>query len=110
MEPGATNSAPARSTVLLKPVDVPKASDVLARELRERILSGELTEGTALPAERELVKQTQMSRAPLREALRTLGVQNRFRVGAGGAGGAFVQRPTTNGMASSVSMLIRGQK
>ena len=55
MEPGATNSAPTRSTVLLKPVDVPKASDVLARELRERILSGELVEGTALPAERELV-------------------------------------------------------
>ena len=29
--------APTRSTVLLEPVDVPKASDVLARELRERI-------------------------------------------------------------------------
>ena len=57
MENGETNSAPTRSTVLLKPVDVPKASDVLARELRERILSGELVEGTALPAERELVKQ-----------------------------------------------------
>ena len=42
MEPVELNSAPTRSTVLLKPVDVPKASDVLARELRERILSGEL--------------------------------------------------------------------
>jgi DNA-binding FadR family transcriptional regulator len=96
--------------VLLKPVDVPKASDVLARELRERILSGELVEGTALPAERELVKQTQMSRATVREALRILEVQNLVRVRAGRAGGAFVQRPTTNGMASSVSMLIRGQR
>ncbi|HEY2089174.1 MAG TPA: FadR/GntR family transcriptional regulator [Mycobacterium sp.] len=110
MEPGATSSAPIRSTVLLKPVDVPKASDVLARELRERILSGELVEGTALPAERELVKQTQMSRATVREALRILEVQNLVRVRAGRAGGAFVQRPTTNGMASSVSMLIRGQR
>jgi DNA-binding FadR family transcriptional regulator len=96
--------------VLLKPVEVPKASDVLARELRERILSGELVEGTALPAERELVKQTQMSRATVREALRILEVQNLVRVRAGRAGGAFVQRPTTNGMASSVSMLIRGQR
>ena len=110
MEPGATSSVPARSSVLLKPVDVPKASDVLARELRERILSGELVEGTALPAERELVKQTQMSRATVREALRILEVQNLVRVRAGRAGGAFVQRPTTNGMASSVSMLIRGQR
>ena len=110
MEPGATNSATARSSVLLKPVDVPKASDVLARELRERILSGELTEGTALPAERELVKQTQMSRATVREALRILEVQNLVRVRAGRAGGAFVQRPTTKSMASSVTLLIRGQK
>jgi DNA-binding FadR family transcriptional regulator len=110
MEPVESNSAPTRSTVLLKPVDVPKASDVLARELRERILSGELVEGTALPAERELVKQTQMSRATVREALRILEVQNLVRVRAGRAGGAFVQRPTTKGMASSVSMLIRGQR
>lgn len=98
------------SGVLLKPVEVPKASDVLARELRERILSGELVEGTALPAERELVKQTQMSRATVREALRILEVQNLVRVRAGRAGGAFVQRPTTKSMASSVSMLIRGQQ
>jgi DNA-binding FadR family transcriptional regulator len=110
MEPGETNSAPPRSSVLLKPVDVPKASDVLARELRERILSGELEEGIALPAERELVKQTQMSRATVREALRILEVQNLVRVRAGRAGGAFVQRPTTKSMASSVSMLIRGRQ
>jgi GntR family transcriptional regulator, transcriptional repressor for pyruvate dehydrogenase complex len=110
MEKGETSSAPARSTVLLKPVDVPKASDVLARELRERILSGELVEGTALPAERELVKQTQMSRATVREALRILEVQNLVRVRAGRAGGAFVQRPTTKSMASTVSMLIRGRQ
>jgi GntR family transcriptional repressor for pyruvate dehydrogenase complex len=110
MEKGETSSAPSRSTVLLKPVDVPKASDVLARELRERILSGELVEGTALPAERELVKQTQMSRATVREALRILEVQNLVRVRAGRAGGAFVQRPTTKSMASTVSMLIRGRQ
>ena len=105
-----SNTASTRSTVLLTPVDVPKASDVLARELRERILSGELAEGVPLPAERELVKQTQMSRATVREALRILEVQNLVRVRAGRAGGAFVQRPTTKSMASSVSMLIRGQR
>jgi DNA-binding FadR family transcriptional regulator len=95
---------------MLEPVDVPKASDVLAHQLRERILSGELPEGTPLPAERELVKQTRMSRATVREALRILEVQNLVRVRAGRAGGAFVQRPTTQSMANSVTMLIRGQK
>jgi len=101
---------PTRSGVLLEPVDVPKASDVLAHQLRERILTGELPEGTVLPAERELVKQTRMSRATVREALRILEVQNLVRVRAGRAGGAFVQRPTTQSMANSVTMLIRGQK
>ena len=62
------------------------------------------------PPERELVKQTQMSRATVREALRILEVQNLVRVRAGRAGGAFVQRPTTKSMANSVSMLIRGQR
>ena len=46
---------PTRLVKLLRPVDVPKASDVLANELRERILSGELPEGMTLPTERELV-------------------------------------------------------
>src|ERR1700694_1196777 len=110
MEPVESNSPRTRSTVVLKPVDVPKASDVLARELRERILSGELVEGTALPAERELVKQTHMSRATVREALRILEVQHLVRVRAGRAGGAFVQRPTTKSMAGSVSLMIRGQR
>src|SRR6202162_5761692 len=109
MEPVDSSSANTRSAVVLNPVDVPKASDVLARELRERILSGELVEGIALPPERELVKQTQMSRATVREALRILEVQNLVRVRAGRAGGAFVQRPTTKSMANSVSMLIRGR-
>src|ERR1700677_2808057 len=98
-----------RSAIRLSPVDVPKASDVLAGELRERILTGELAEGDPLPAERELVKQAQMSRAAVREALRILEVQNLVRVKAGRAGGAFVQRPTTKSMANSVSMLIRGR-
>src|ERR1700752_1007528 len=106
---GGAVTTPSRSDIRLSPVDVPKASDVLASQLRERILSGEHAEGAPLPAERELVKQKQMSRATVREALRILEVQNLVRVKAGRAGGAFVQRPTTKSMANSVSMLIRGR-
>ena len=109
MEAADALTTTSRSDVRLNPVDVPKASDVLAGQLRERILNGELAEGDPLPAERELVKQTQMSRATVREALRILEVQNLVRVKAGRAGGAFVQRPTTKSMANSVSMLIRGR-
>jgi GntR family transcriptional repressor for pyruvate dehydrogenase complex len=99
-----------RSPVRLSPMEVPKASDVLANDLRERILTGEFPEGTALPPERELVIQTAMSRTTVREALRILEVQGLVRIKTGRAGGAFVQRPGQDSVASSVSLLIRGQQ
>jgi DNA-binding FadR family transcriptional regulator len=89
---------------------VPKASDVLASELRERILSGEFADNTPLPPERELVVQTQMSRTTVREALRILEVQGFVRIKAGRGGGAFVQRPDERSMADSVALVIRGQQ
>src|SRR6478752_673731 len=107
MEAAGAATKPSRSGVRLSRVDLPKASDVLAGVLRERILNGELVEGAPLPAERELVKQTQMSRATVREALRILEVQNLVRVKAGRTGGAFVQKPSTKSIASSVRLLIR---
>jgi GntR family transcriptional regulator, transcriptional repressor for pyruvate dehydrogenase complex len=91
-------------------MSVPKASDILIDELRERILSGELAEGTTLPAERDLVEQTQMSRTTVREALRILEVQGLLRIVPGRAGGAVVQRPSSDAVVSSVSALIRGQR
>lgn len=100
----------ARSTIRLSPMEVPKASDVLANELRERILSGEYPEGTPLPPERELVVQTRMSRTTVREALRVLEVQGLVRIKAGRAGGAFVQRPGQESVASTLDLLIRGRQ
>jgi DNA-binding FadR family transcriptional regulator len=113
----ATTSAPPdvssirrRSLLQLEPIDVPRAPDLLADQLRERILSGELTEGTALPPERDLVTQTRMSRTTVREALRILQVQGLVRIRAGRNGGAFVQRPGQESVASSVGLLIRGHR
>lgn len=100
----------ARPTVRLSPMEVPKASDVLANELRERILSGEYPEGTPLPPERELVVQTRMSRTTVREALRILEVQCLIRIKAGRAGGAFVQHPGEESVADSLDLLIRGRR
>jgi DNA-binding FadR family transcriptional regulator len=91
-------------------MQVPKASDVLADDLRERILHGEFPEGTALPPERELVVQTQMSRTTVREALRILEVQGLVRIKTGRAGGAFVTRPGEQSVADSVGLVIRGRQ
>ena len=98
-----------RTTVQLTPTKVPKASDVLANDLRERILTGEYPEGTLLPPERELVVQTHTSRTTVREALRILEVQGLVRVRAGRTGGALVTQPGNEAMANMVGLLIRGQ-
>lgn len=99
-----------RKVVQLGQIDVPKASDVLAATLRERILSGDLPEDTALPPERDLVAQAQMSRTTVREALRILEAQGFVRLKTGRAGGAFVRLPGEESVASTVSMFIQGRR
>ncbi|MDQ0963325.1 GntR family transcriptional repressor for pyruvate dehydrogenase complex [Streptomyces sp. B4I13] len=89
---------------------VPKASDVLASEVRERILSGEFAEGTPLPPERQLVEQTGLSRATVREALRILEVERLVEIRPGRGGGAFVHRPGRESLANTVQLVIRGQQ
>lgn len=97
------------ASVVLVPMDVPKAADVLANQLRELILSGDFAEGTALPSERELVTQTRMSRTTVREALRILEVQGMLEIRTGRNGGAFVRQPDERSIAKSVELLIRGR-
>src|SRR5437016_13196913 len=109
-EPAISESGPRRRAVRLAPLRVPKASDVLADDLRERILRGDFPEGKALPPERELVSQTRMSRTTVREALRILEVQGLVRVKIGRAGGAYVYRPGEESMAGSVNLLIRSRQ
>ena len=100
----------AQQAARLSPMQVPKASDVLANDLRERILRGEFPEGTSLPPERDIVAQTQMSRTTVREALRILQVQGLIRIKTGRAGGAFVQKPSDESVADSVALVIRGRR
>jgi GntR family transcriptional repressor for pyruvate dehydrogenase complex len=105
-----TSESTLTQQAVLSPMQVPKASEVLANELRESILSGKFPEGTSLPTERDMVTQTQMSRTTVREALRILEVQGLVRIKTGRSGGAFVQRPDGDSVANSVSLLIRGRR
>jgi GntR family transcriptional regulator, transcriptional repressor for pyruvate dehydrogenase complex len=105
-----TSESAITQPAVLSPMQVPKASEVLANELRESILSGRFPEGTALPTERDMVTQTQMSRTTVREALRILEVQGLVRIKTGRSGGAFVQRPDGESVANTVSLLIRGRQ
>lgn len=98
-----------------QPVDlgflrVPQASDVLAAELRERILGGSLAPGRVLPAERQLAADTGMSRPTVREAIRLLQAQGLVEVRRGRDGGAVVRELDGQSVVDSVEMLIRGRR
>ena len=94
----------------ITPVSVPKAADVLAGILREKILDGDLNEGMPLPNERDLGNQAGLSRASVREALRILEGEGLISTRTGRSGGSAVLRPTSATIERAVGIFIRGQR
>jgi GntR family transcriptional repressor for pyruvate dehydrogenase complex len=94
----------------ITPVNVPKAADVLAGMLREKILGGGIDEGTTLPNERDLGTQSGLSRASVREALRILEGEGLITTRIGRNGGSAVMRPSSASIERSVGIFIRGQR
>ena len=94
----------------LPAISVPKAADVLAGILREKILEGQLPEGADLPNERDLGLQSRLSRASVREALRILEGEGLIVTRTGRNGGSVVLRPSSATIERSVGIFIRGQK
>jgi DNA-binding FadR family transcriptional regulator len=93
----------------LTPIQVPKASDVLADSLREQILDGRLSVGAVLPNERDLAGRAGLSRASVREALRILEVEGLIATRTGRNGGSEVIRPSLATIERSIGIFIRGQ-
>ena len=92
---------------IMTPVIVPKASDVLAARLRDLILNGALAPGDPLPAERDLVIESGLSRAPVREALRVLESEGLIATRPGRTGGSVVTLPGRASVARSVEQFVR---
>jgi DNA-binding FadR family transcriptional regulator len=90
-------------------ITAPKASDVLAAELRERIRSGAWPEGQALPTERALSEQSGLSRMTVREALRMLEIDGLIEIRPGRGGGARVRRPEGEELTRQLELFIWGR-
>jgi GntR family transcriptional repressor for pyruvate dehydrogenase complex len=86
---------------------IPKGSELLARQIRESILSGELPQGEMLPSEKELMVQLGLSRATVREGLRLLEAEGLIATRPGRGGGATVQRPGNAGHTRSLATLLQ---
>lgn len=93
----------------IEQVNVPRAADVLANLLREKIFRGELLVGTDLPPERELGELAGVSRATVREALRLLESDGLLVTRVGRNGGSEVVRPTVEAVEHSLNVFIRSR-
>lgn len=76
-------------------MQVARAFEDIAGQIREELAQGRLRPGDRLPAERELAVQFGVSRNTLREALRSLEIAGLITLRKGASGGAFVN--DTNG-------------
>lgn len=89
---------------------VPKSCDVLAAELRKRIIDGEFENGDPLPVERDLVLQTGLSRSSVREALRILETEGLVQTKPGRYGGTVVNLPSAELLVGQVNLFVRGRR
>lgn len=78
------------------PVHIDTAPKVIAQQIKERILSGDLKTAERLPTEDELAALFNVSRHTIREGLKRLAAQNLIEARRGAAGGNFVKAPTWN--------------
>lgn len=94
---------------VIGPIHAPKASEIFAKVLREKILAGEFSEGEMLPPERSLVEQSGLSRASVREAIGILKQQGLVTTRPGRNGGSVVTRPSSQELISSLETYLQSQ-
>jgi DNA-binding FadR family transcriptional regulator len=80
---------------------------MLAAMLREQILDGSFADGAMLPAERELVEQTGLSRGSVREGLRILEAEGLIKTRSGRYGGSCVTRPSGELVSDQINRYAR---
>jgi DNA-binding FadR family transcriptional regulator len=81
--------------------------ELMAADIRRRILRGELCEDNALPAEAELRAQYSVSRPTLREALRILEAERLIVIRRGGIGGALIRKPNIDSAARQFGFVLQ---
>ena len=85
----------------------PRLAEMVASILRDRILSGELQDGDALPRQEDLLEEFHVSKPSLREALRILEAEGLIAVRRGNRGGAIVHIPKAENAAYTIALVLQ---
>nr|WP_246385872.1 GntR family transcriptional regulator [Novosphingobium hassiacum] len=88
-------------------MQVLKASQIVANDLKGRIARGEIKAGECLPPEPELMTQYDVSRPTLREAIRILETQGLITTTRGGRKGARVHYPSYEQAAEQAALALQ---
>jgi DNA-binding FadR family transcriptional regulator len=83
---------------------------MIAGELRNRILDGELADGEMLPRQEELLESFNVSPPSLRGALQILETEGLITVLRGSVGGAIVHTPQARGVAYNVGLVLQANQ
>jgi GntR family transcriptional repressor for pyruvate dehydrogenase complex len=84
-----------------------RSSDDVVEQIRDAIISGQLKGGDRLPNERDLCGIFGVSRATLREGLRTLEALGAIEIRTGAAGGIFAAEPQADQVGAALDSLLR---
>jgi DNA-binding FadR family transcriptional regulator len=87
----------------------PRLAELVAEQLRERILSGALHDGGALPVQEKLLAEFRVSKPTMREALRILETEGLVSVRRGAIGGAIVHRPKEQNAAYTLGLVLQSR-
>jgi len=85
---------------------VPKMAELIARDLRRKIVSGAYAPGESLPSEAQLIVDYEVSRPTLREALRLIEMDQLITVRRGSHRGAVVRLPDPSVAVRNTTMLL----
>jgi GntR family transcriptional regulator, transcriptional repressor for pyruvate dehydrogenase complex len=88
----------------------PRVGEIVAAQLRLRILDGELADGDELPPEAVLVRKYGVSRPSLREAVRILETEGLVTVRRGKVGGTVVRSPVPRTAAYHMGLLLQSHQ
>jgi GntR family transcriptional regulator, transcriptional repressor for pyruvate dehydrogenase complex len=89
---------------------IPKAAEIFAEEIKRQILGHGLETGSALPSESELIANSGLGRASVREAIRLLESEGLIEIRRGALGGIFVREPDGTALTRSLALVMTMSK